>query len=578
MLRAPPHQVGVVARPLVVQQGYASYITHLPAFLKSYITRESVPFNRTGYPVSVPLNVCMDIGNPPLVIDFKGPIPSKHVEALDAIGFERIRVNRTDNIVRFPVVDFDEAREIRNMNPNATTPAPVNTVNLQSFEMWILVLRLISNLLLAHTYPAFTDDGHMVDELDELTEDLRKRPAETILQNTPKRVREEAGMQVNPDEIDVDLDMDDDPSSEHIPVPLYRAKPPRLGVAGWGTPDTIPNTSGLFLPYIPELGSYDKVTVPNLIEEYLIQSLGDKPERQVERMEKIRSAWGLVGQTDAGTVMAHICKVISIALRSQARTYPIIREGIYQGSILSGGRFFIGMHGTVFRPIAFAKLQEETGSYHLHSVVLDKILESAPIMSNKKRPATMRSLRTHLLAATLTEEERDEIRRLAVHLHFNNDKFLAVNAQSIGQILDDLSSPEGLGNDDLPLHHSALFSKDGVLVALSAFGYQAPSFLIENCPKVSLSSSKPPNTLVVRQKPLDLAVVDWKKILESKEIRNNPRNLSRANRDRSLVGNDKTVVWGRLNKLASDVGGVALDTSTSGIQDLGLAGDGVEDW
>lgn len=586
MLRAAPSQVGAIARPLVVQQGYASYIAHLPAFLKAYLDKRNTPFEKQGYPVNLPLERCIPIENPPLVIDFNGPIPSKHVELLNKIGFERIRVNRTDNIVRFPTITFEQARGVRGMNPNFTTPAPVNTVNLQSFEMWILVLRVVSTLLLAHTYPAFADGEHKMDEFDELTEDLLKRKAVTDLQNAPKRVREEAGMHPNPDEIDIDDDMQDAAEEDGVDlsghktnhIDLHKAKPPRQNMIGWGSPDAIPNTSGLFFPYIPELCTYDKVTVPSLIEDFLIQSLGAKPEHQVERMDRIRSAWGVIGQTDSGNAMAHLCKVISLSLRSQGRTFPIIREGVYQGSILSGARLFIGIHGMVHYPVTFDKLQEETGGYHLHSVVLDKIIEIVDDDDlTKHRPDCMRVLRAQLLNSTLTEEERDEVRRLAVHLHFKGDKFLAINSQSIVAVLEDIEDDNDT-KSNLPMHHSVLFSRDRVLVSLSAFGYQAPSFMIDNCPRVPLVSPKPPQTLVVRQKPLDLAVVDWKKMLESKEIRNNPRNLSRANRDRPIVGNDKTVIWGKLNQFASDVGGVAIDKSGMGVENIDIAGDGMEDW
>lgn len=580
MLRAAPHQVGAVARPLVVQHGYASYLAHLPAFLKAYNDQTNVPFNRQGYPATLAIEKCIDIGNPSLVIDFNGPIPAKHVEALGHIGFERIKMNRTDNIIRFPTVTLEQVREIRGMNPNMTTPAPVNTVNLQSFESWVLVTRVVSNLLLAHTYPAFSDDDHLMDELDDLTEELLKRKAETELANSPKRVRQEAGMVVNPDEIDINMEgQDDDPKpSKDTEIELKKAKPPPRNGRGWGTPSQLPNASGLFFPFIPELCSYDTVTVPVLIEDYLIQSLGDKPERQLERMDRIRSAWGIVGKTDPGNAMAHMCKVISLALRAQGRAFPFVHNGIYQGCVLSGGRLFVGMNGVVYRPISYEKLQEETGGFHMHSIVLKKIVDITE-ETVKVLPDTMRKLRQLLLRANLSEEDRDEIRKLAVHLHFQNERFLPLNPQSVGLLIQDMTSLETTENTSLPLHHSALFSRDKVFVALSAFGYQAPSFMIDNCPKITLNSSKPPQTLVVRQKPLDIATVDWKKMLESKEVRNNPRNLSRANRDRSIVGNDKAVVWGELAKMATEMGGSERDAS--GIVDNeagGVAIDGMDDW
>jgi len=147
-------------------------------------------------------------------------------------------------------------------------------------------------------------------------------------------------------------------------------------------------------------------------------------------------------------------------------------------------------------------------------------------------------------------------------------------------IIRDIASPEALENTKLPMHHSALFSRDKVYVSLSAFGYQAPSFMIENCPRVPLVSSKAPTTLVMRQKPLDIATMDWKNMLESKEMRNNPRNLSRANRDRSVVGNDKVVLWGELNKMATSVGGKSKDASGVVEEETGgiSLDDGLDSW
>jgi len=568
LLRTTPHDVLAVAHPLVVQPGYTTYITHLPAFMKAYISRTNVPFNQQGYLANLPIEGCLPIGFPPVVIDYKGPIPSKFVDILSQIGFESIKMNRVDNILRFPSVDLDQIQAIRKTNPNATTPAPVNTINLQAMEAWIIVLKLVSLLLRSHTYPAFTDDDHFLDEHDNLTEELSKRKAGEEMGNTPKRGRTGAGGDRNRTAEGGDVEMASNPTVEpkESAIVLHKAKPPRADVVAWGSPLELPNTSGIFFPYVPELTSFDTQTVPRFIETALIQSLGNKPEKQLEMIEKIRSAWGVVGKTDAGNVMAHLCKVVHLSLRAQARAFPFVIEGVYQGCVMSGGRFWVGINGQVYKPLPFAALQEETGSYHMHSRVLNRILE---IIDDEdiRRPDTMRTLRRVLLDATLTEDERDEVRKLAVNLHFKNDKFLAVNAQTISRILKDLTSSDNSEDSTLPMHHSALFSRDKVLVSLSAFGYQAPSFQIENCPKVSLTSSKPPQTLVLRQKPLDVACVDWKHMLESKEMRNNPRNLSRANRDRSIVGNDKTTLWGELVKLAQVGGGVEKDRS-------GNVGDG----
>jgi len=530
----------------------------------AFLKQQTIPLLQTGYPVSIALTDCLLVPLPPLVIDYKGQIPSKHVETLSTIGFDRVKVNRQDNILRFESYSIAEARVIRETQPNASTPAPVGSVNLTSFDSWVIALKIISNFLRAHTYPAFTDEDHLVEHLEECIEVTGGKRIGSEISGPSKRVRLENENVQDEDEV-----MEGEEEAENpIPVStkkeikLKKAKPAQINMP-WGRSADIPNASGFFFPYVPELATYDKTTVPDLIERFFMKSLGNTPEIQVERLDKLRSAWGVVGQTDTGNMFAHLSKVIHLSLTSQSRVFPIIRESIYQGSVLSGGRFYLGLNGKVMYPLPYEKLQDETGSYHFHSRVLDEIMviidEAAN--SSQKRPTSMRSLRDLFLTVGLSEEARDEIRKLSVHLQFK-EKFLAVNAQTLKEILGELVDLANLSKT-LPLHHSALFSRDPIFVTLAAFGYQAPSFMIDNCPKLSIKGNVPPTTLVVRQKPLDLATLDWRRMLESKEIRNNPKNLSRANRDRSFVGNDKSVVWGELVN-AMSAGGVEADVSGMG--------------
>jgi len=170
LLRAPPSAVRIIARPKVVQDGYASYVTHIAAFMQAFVKQETISTNQTGYPVLLPLDKCLDLDHPPLVIDYRGSIPSQHVPKLTDIGFERIKMNKNDNIIRIPSYTTTQAREIRSTAPNATTPAPIGAINLSGLDQWIVVLKIISNFLSAHTYPAFTDDDHRIDEQDDAFE------------------------------------------------------------------------------------------------------------------------------------------------------------------------------------------------------------------------------------------------------------------------------------------------------------------------------------------------------------------------------------------------------------------------
>lgn len=577
LLRASPTNVRAVAKPLVKQPGYSSYSAFLPAFMKAQNEQIVINLNKSGYTTNFPVDQCIGLPHPSLVIDYSGPIPAKHVDTLNGVGFERIKMNKRENIVRFPIVTLEEVRAIRKTSPNLLTPAPANTVNLEAFESWVLFLRLISNLLRTHIYPAFRDNDHYQEEVNDVIDMVTlKRRASTLESDRNKMQKDVEGerMVVEGEEEGEIEEVGDDTA---IDVSLSKAKPITSEDLPWGSIEDIPACSGLFFPYIAELSSPDTETAPDLIEQYLFQSLGDIPEKQLERMEKLRRAWGLIGKTESGSISAHLCKVLKLAIQSQARVYPIIQNQVYEGCVLLGARLFVGLNGTVYRPLPFTKLQSELGSFSTHSRTLAEIAGECGIQADwmSEKMTSMRKLRSMLLKRNLSEEKRDNIRKLAIHLHFK-EKFLGVNSNTLVQLINDLTTPEEEQDDDLPMHHSALFSNDPVFVALSAFGFQAPSFVIENSPRVELKGS-PPQTLVIRQKPLDSACQDWKAVLESKEIRNNPRNLSRANRDRSLVGNDKTVVWGKLLQMRAETGGVER-VDDSGVGFTIDASDNLDDW
>jgi hypothetical protein len=576
LLRASPSNVRAIAKPLVKQPGYSSYAAFLPAFMKAQNEGIVVNLNRPGYVTNFPVDKCIGIQHPSLVIDYGGPIPARHVEVLNGVGFERIKMNKRENIVRFPEITLEEVRLIRKTAPNSLTPAPANTVNLEAFESWVLFLRLVSNLLRTHMYPAFRDNEHYQEEVNGIIDMITlKRKAAADLSSSNKRQRGDDGdvMEVEDEEEGEVLETGDTKE-----VDLSKAKPIKSDEEPWGSLETIPNCSGLFFPYIAELSSPDTETVPHLFEHYLFQALGDTPEKQLDRMEKLRRAWGLIGKTESGNISAHLCKVVHLAIQSQARAYPIIQDEVYEGCVLFGARLFVGLNGMVHRPLPFDKLQSELGGFSTHSRTLAEIAEVSGyvVTSLIEKATTMRKLRDCLMKKNLTEEKRDNIRKLAVHLHFK-ERFLAVNSNTLSQLLDDLTTLEDDQDDDLPMHHSALFSNDPVFVALSSFGFQAPSFNIENCPRIELKGTAP-QTLVIRQKPLDIACQDWKGIIEKQEIRNNPRNLSRANRDRSLVGNDKTVVWGKLVKLRVDTGGTEKATNDAVAGFVIDTGDNLDDW
>lgn len=428
-----------------------------------------------------------------------------------------------------------------------------------------------------------------MEEVESLVDEIMtsKRDAEENIESAKTKQRKGNEGQAVP--LGEEMVVDEEEGGATIdpqPIVLRRAKPTRSTEPAWGPPSRIPNASGLFFPFVPELASYDDSTVPRLIEDYLLQSLGSSPEQQMDRYQRIRSAWGIMSKTAVGDVFAHLCRIIRLAITSQARCFPIVQDKVYQGCVLSGGRFWVGLNGAIHKPLTYEKLQEEAGNYQLHSRCLREIASIASngggdndeVYSSVMKCTGLRELKNILLDVGISESDKDEVKRLAMHLRFKNDSHLAANPQTIRRVLSSMTNSNNNDDEDvsLPLHYSALFSRDTVLTSLAAFGFQAPSFMIDNCASVALKEAKPPTTLVFRQKPLDVAVLDWKKMLDTKEIRNNPKNLSRANRDRTITGNDKTVIWASLKEMCGTIAPSGRKENESGF--VVDTKDGLDDW
>ncbi|RFN53777.1 hypothetical protein FIE12Z_1949 [Fusarium flagelliforme] len=106
-------------------------------------------------------------------------------------------------------------------------------------------------LFTTHTYPAFTDDGHVVlyEEFPKIFEPdhslkCRRRQSDVGGSSTHPSQREGSPM--------VDEGNDDTPPEPIAPnnIILHKAKPSRSNEVGWGTPGEIPNASGILMPNI----------------------------------------------------------------------------------------------------------------------------------------------------------------------------------------------------------------------------------------------------------------------------------------------------------------------------------------
>jgi len=574
LLRASPSDIHTTVKRHVNQPAFDAYIGALPAFMQAHRTRENVSTRLEGYTISTPITDCFPFTCPPLIVEFKASLPDNHLATLTAIGYREVTIRNNKRAMVFDSYTLDDARTIRALKPDLKTPTVVNTINLEALGSLVLILRIFTGFLKTHTYPAFSGPED---------EDAYFAQFESVLVLDKKRKRSEADVG-GKDQMELDHgDTTDESSVEGIiapplskPIALYRAKPQRVETNCWGFPSTIPNTHGILCPFVPPLASFDKTTVPHLIMRYFFDCLGPNFNEQTKVFDALKSSWGVIYKTDAGDILSHLGYMISLAITAQARAYPLFENQVYSGCFLSGFAFTLRAGSVCHRPISYTAIQEEMGSVKFQSSVLSIIAAfvSGDVDKKKVEDATsMRALSNVLKAVELTEDNKDSIKKEAIFLNFPV-KYWALNSTTIGRAISLISDAGKAISDDVPLHPLFLFDSDRIATVLSAFGYSAPSFMIPSCPSVALKGTSAPKTFVYRTVEIGTAISDWKVVLKSKAITNNPSNLSKIHKDRSLNGGEKVDIWSKLcgmvnaqattnvdvmanleKELASDVGG-----------------------
>lgn len=553
LLRAVPSEINVDIFIEIKQVAFPSYVSNLPAFMMATATRAVVKIpGVTGFPVaSLSPEQCFPLRLPPLVVDFTKRPNEAQLAILAGIGYEEITIQNNKQQMIFQHYNLEQARQISSMSANPVTRCTIDTINLDALRGLTLIRRIMSSFFRTHIYPAFSEDEAIIpfDDFKEVYD----------IDNKQKRKRSDddvgGGRDHEGNPLTEERSGENEEAEETRPlspldrVTLFRAKPSRIEENYWGDVNTIPSLPGILCPYVSQLASNDKTGVPALVQRYFFSSLGSTFADQSANFDKLKTAWGNICSTAAGDVLSHLAFMIDIGLQCQARPYAIFDGTEYMGTVLSGCRFKIRSRSTLYSPIAHADILVKMGDAKFHSAVLTAIANMAGEHGAAVRACkTMRQLSTVLLGAAMTEDIKDNIRKEAVHLNFG-ERAWAMNATSLLKLLDLLRDSGVPIDNGVPMHHTSLFNNDRVASALSAFGYQAPTFLIPSCPQLALKSgSDAPKTFVFRAVSLESAVSDWRVVLGSKAITNNPANLSKNHKDRSLSGGEKKNVWMRLTQ------------------------------
>lgn len=277
--------------------------------------------------------------------------------------------------------------------------------------------------------------------------------------------------------------------------------------------------------------------------------------QQVNQLEALKSAAGVFKATSINHMLSHMATCISIALPAQCRVYPIFQDGIYDGSVILGSAWCVGYKGQMTMPVSHDHLLQAmhtAASHHGSMRIIEGILGIAEGMITEDtipdKITSMWDLHTRCMDSQLTEADKSKIMRNAINLRFEATRF-KIHVESFEKLFNLISGKIEF-DETCPINPFSLFSDDRIELALSCFGFEAPSFLIDNgtIAKVSSTLRAPPH-ISVKQVPIPRAVIDLKSVRASKEIRYAAPRLSAAFKYRQFSSSaEKEKIWGFLGE------------------------------
>lgn len=564
------------------QPAYRSYVQYLPAYMAAYCTQKKVsimsPYHPLLYTSSESL---IGYALPDMSISFPAVPPSEILDVMRAAGCQELTVKGT-KIFLLLSPSPDLIRSLVAGGAIKTTPAAVNSTNIDSLATLSLIRRIFSNFFHTHQYPAYIDEDHLEYVKDHWQQGVdtgkRKEPS-TGTQRTRKRVRRTA----DEEEEELEDEEMEEQGSENVPTgeTIIWAMPPPVTEQAWGDERQLPGGNGVFIRYIDETQtSNGEKAIHITIGRYFLGALGNSSEAVRIMFDRMRRDLGNLINTRIGRELAHMAKCIDLGLQAQSRIFPVISGEQYLGCILQGAGFQIHAYDTTTSPVDELTLRakvEQAGSHRSSLYAIADIVDESPESTlNKavKNVTSIMHLRNGLQVCPLTAEQKDQIVALARGLRFGA-KSLNVSAANIADLLHFIQHPELELPTTLPIHPSMLFEQNRVSVVWSAFGELAPSCVFNGGPQIDLTSSKNlPKHIGFRMVPLKDALIDLETILSRRKFPNASLNRrSGPYKDRMYTGLDASRILSALTTAA----GVTVDKGKKKAQGSGNVDTSVMD-
>jgi len=486
------------AAPTTVQIAFAEYKAHLPAFMWSCTQQSRADLREFAHPVTIALKDCVPIRYPTLSFALKEHSGEKNSAMLDLGG--RVSKIRQTLTYQFERPTSETLKAILKLDIDKTCQANDECINFSAFDSFRITLKVFSEFLIVHRYPAFIDPGHESSHLVDRTSWQNADDSAPASSSAGKRKRSDEDEGDKATHLSIKKgglpSMPSENSDNIAPTAnkwygsqIVLKKIPEKAHHPWvTTPTDLPVMYGIWSPYVFGLQHYDIDKVPRVVCDYFLGSLGLGRSACLAQMEKFKADWGVIGNTEAGKELSHMAFCIDAAIRCQARVIPLITpDKIYQGCAIMGYGFEIILAGTSYRPVPYDEVLKQIDETVTHKKLLGDILKKVGLsgdvddgMSEVGKVVTdptfkMMHLRSLCLTKPVAESQKVEIAELAKGLDFRQVSW-STNPTTITYALELISNISTKLPDTLPIHHSMLFSTDRLSVVWSCFGFTSPSF------------------------------------------------------------------------------------------------------
>lgn len=614
------------------QIAYAAYVANLPAFLKATTVGRRILADPKAYFKlgMTPETRALPLGIPPVVVMPNAKGMSKEDFAAwkeQIIGLKEIPNGKsTAYVITEPMRSqisplFDTCA--------LTAPAVDGAVTIGAIGSYFTAWKIIMSFLSTHTYPAFQVPAGKDDVRYSYASDLqylykaddskvvrKKMRGLDVLesainaQNDPGRIESLSG-DIEFEEFDDEewqtkagytVEMQEERASLYVYSELVNiAKPaPLRPEVNYGSSRSLPNLSGIAVPYFEGMTVSDTMTVPQIIARYFFKNLGDDKEECSDILNSMKTGYNIWGKTPQGRQTAHVLKCIAIALECQARLYVCVDAGLYVGCAILGEQFSVAMHGEVVDVVDAAAMYGSFLEVNAHESCLEKmiaLLKECELEDEKKPfPEELDSYKKgyrglYRLAWFVkqpgpkakgdeddieidvfgdTGKERMEQLEMAFKGLTFVEKYLKCSPENIIESMKRMSL-KAMPPVSAPMYVASateLFRKDETYSILSQFGSTAPSFInrggqtyklpgvvvkttIEGdktTKEMEAATGAPGDVLLVSQKSLQIAVQDFDEMFKKKIIMQDFKERAKGARNIAYEGKTMENMWNQMNR------------------------------